>query len=224
VLFVSHNMGAVAGLCARGIWIDSGEVRADGDADDVTTKYLATLSSGAFQFENRERGFAIQEVLLRDGEGRRRTAFAAGDDLVVDIAYESESRLAAPYVQVLIRSLHGTCFAASMQLDGHRPAYLEGSGRLACRFRSIPLLPQPYTVHVGVRASDGREWIVPTQEAVSFTVAGGPEDYGFRGEEFHSLVSRATSTFVPYEWELPDGTVSGVGLARNAAEEPVEAE
>ena len=46
VLFVSHNMAAVAGLCSRAIWIDHGTVKADGAVDDVTREYLNALSHG----------------------------------------------------------------------------------------------------------------------------------------------------------------------------------
>src|SRR4030095_11465397 len=35
VLFVSHNMGAVAGLCKRAIWIDEGTIMADGGVEEV---------------------------------------------------------------------------------------------------------------------------------------------------------------------------------------------
>lgn len=46
VLFVSHNMNAVQGLCHRAIWLEHGSVRSSGDSRDVVTEYLAeTLGS-----------------------------------------------------------------------------------------------------------------------------------------------------------------------------------
>jgi lipopolysaccharide transport system ATP-binding protein len=39
VLFVSHDMAAVARLCHRIIWIDKGEVMADGEPDRVVAQY-----------------------------------------------------------------------------------------------------------------------------------------------------------------------------------------
>lgn len=41
LLFVSHDTGAVTNLCSRAIWLDSGELVADGASRDVVERYLA---------------------------------------------------------------------------------------------------------------------------------------------------------------------------------------
>jgi lipopolysaccharide transport system ATP-binding protein len=41
LLFVSHSPSAVQLLCNRALWIDSGTVRADGDVDEIISKYEA---------------------------------------------------------------------------------------------------------------------------------------------------------------------------------------
>src|SRR5262249_2848407 len=40
VLFVSHNMTALQSLCSRAIWLNGGELKMDGPASSVVTKYL----------------------------------------------------------------------------------------------------------------------------------------------------------------------------------------
>lgn len=40
VLFVSHNMATVTTLCQRGIWLIGGQVHMEGDAEQVTSKFL----------------------------------------------------------------------------------------------------------------------------------------------------------------------------------------
>jgi lipopolysaccharide transport system ATP-binding protein len=205
VLFVSHNLSAVAGLCQRAVWIDAGSVVADGGVEEVTQQYLDSIAKGSFQFVSSTHEFSVEALTLRDGLGHRTTRFSPGEDLVVEVSYRANRRLERPVVILVVQGLQGPCFTANMLLDGHRPAALDGKGTIACRFHSIPLLPQGYTLRLGVRAGDGREWVVPIQEVASFTVAGRPEDYGFQGEDFHRVVSRSTSVVVPYEWTLPDG-------------------
>ena len=39
ILIVSHNLGALEELCTRTIWIEHGNIRADGASADVITKY-----------------------------------------------------------------------------------------------------------------------------------------------------------------------------------------
>jgi len=41
LLFVSHDTGAVTNLCSRAIWLNSGELVADGASRDVVERYLA---------------------------------------------------------------------------------------------------------------------------------------------------------------------------------------
>jgi lipopolysaccharide transport system ATP-binding protein len=43
LLFVSHDIGAVTGLCDRVIWIDRGAVRGQGPAKEVCFEYLAAM-------------------------------------------------------------------------------------------------------------------------------------------------------------------------------------
>lgn len=41
LLFVSHDVGAVTGLCSRAVWLDRGGVRLDGPSKEVVEAYLA---------------------------------------------------------------------------------------------------------------------------------------------------------------------------------------
>jgi ABC-2 type transport system ATP-binding protein/lipopolysaccharide transport system ATP-binding protein len=40
VVFVSHDLGAIVRLCRRALWVEHGEVRADGLSEDVVDRYL----------------------------------------------------------------------------------------------------------------------------------------------------------------------------------------
>jgi len=47
ILFVSHDLGAVTGLCDRAIWLDHGSVRAEGPAITICEQYVGSLFEGA---------------------------------------------------------------------------------------------------------------------------------------------------------------------------------
>jgi homopolymeric O-antigen transport system ATP-binding protein len=49
VLFVSHNMTAVQGLCDRVIWLQDGKIREDGSTGQVVSHYLQTTFSALTQ-------------------------------------------------------------------------------------------------------------------------------------------------------------------------------
>ena len=43
ILFVSHDLGAVAGLCDRAIWLEHGAVQAEGEAGRICEQYVESL-------------------------------------------------------------------------------------------------------------------------------------------------------------------------------------
>jgi ABC-type multidrug transport system ATPase subunit len=129
VLFVSHNMGALQGLCGRAIWIDGGGVRANGDAQEVVTRYLADSSQG-FTFSSANVAtsgdLVIEGVTFRNGANEPTTAFKFGGEMRIELHYHARRRIARPYFWIGIASQFGSVFGANMLLDGIRPSYIEG--------------------------------------------------------------------------------------------------
>ena len=112
--------------------------------------------------------------------------------------------------------VNGSCFTSNMLLDGHRPDFLDGVGKITCTFKSIPLLPQNYTVKMIIRAANVKDIIVNYQEVAGFSVVGDLAEYGYKGE-FLTYARHSTPVVVPYEWRLPDGTTAAVALNRSTA-------
>ncbi len=65
ILFVSHKMSAVQSLCQRVLWLQNGEVAADGYPGDVIAQYLATLESPASEHLWPDRGQAPGNEVVR---------------------------------------------------------------------------------------------------------------------------------------------------------------
>lgn len=212
VLFVSHNLEAVRTLCQRVVWLKDGRVLEDGPVDEVVENYFAALSNEfAFSSKNEEYGFAVNRVLLKNDQGLESQQFAPGDDLTVEIDYLAEHPIEQPYVVLAVQGVNGSCFTANMLLDGNRPSLLQGAGKLMCRFKRLPLLPQSYSVKMSIRTKNGNDRILDYSDVAFFNVVGDLADYGFKGE-FVSRASNSTPVIVPYEWHLPDGSVAAVSL------------
>ncbi|MGO8787567.1 MAG: ABC transporter ATP-binding protein [Terriglobia bacterium] len=217
VLFVSHNMEAVRTLCQRGIWMKNGRLHQDGKAEEIIEAYFNSISNEhAFSCTNPEYGLAIHKVALRNCQGEESSQFRPGEDLVVEISYDAQKRIEKPIIALGVLGINGSCFTSNMLLDGHRPDALEGVGKITCTFRSIPLLPQNYTVKMIVRAANVKDQIISYQEVAFFSVVGDLAEYGYKGE-FLTWALRSTPVVVPYEWGLPDGTTAAVALNRPAS-------
>jgi lipopolysaccharide transport system ATP-binding protein len=215
ILFVSHNLDAVRSLCQRGIWLKDGHVHKDGYIDNIVAEYSNEMANASSQLQaNPAYGLRIDRVVLRNSQQKECTHILPGEDLTVEINYDAEKPIDSPYIAVGVVGINGSCFTANMVLDGRRPGVLMGRGKLSCRFKSVPLLPQKYAVKLSIRTNNAEEWIVNYQDAAHFSVMGNLVDYGFRGE-FLSRASNSTSVVVPYEWQLPDGTVAPISLSRS---------
>jgi lipopolysaccharide transport system ATP-binding protein len=218
VLFVSHNMEAIRSLCQRVVWLKEGRLHRDGEADEIVEAYFKSISNErSFSCANPNYGLIIQKVVLRNDRGEESSQFCPGDDLVVEISYDAQKRIEKPIIALGVLGINGSCFTSNMLLDGHRPDSLEGVGQISCTFRSIPLLPQSYTVKMIVRAANIKDLIVTYQEVAYFTVVGDLAEYGYKGE-FLTFARHSTPVVVPYEWRLPDGTTVAVALSRQAPE------
>ena len=87
IIFVSHNMPAIANLCDRAILLDSGTVKLDTDPNSAITGYLESISnfSGTADFSKvpRLRGHfpIIQKIKLFDQKGNSISSVQMGDSL-----------------------------------------------------------------------------------------------------------------------------------------------
>lgn len=99
VLFVSHNMAAVKNLCRRGIILEHGSIKYEGDVDSCVSKYLSA-SHGGQSFELRDRTdrvggkrFRFIELTMKGSENESLTQVLSGEKLTIEIDYECEERL-----------------------------------------------------------------------------------------------------------------------------------
>ena len=93
VLFVSHNMDAVASLCNRVCWVNNGTIQSSGNTRDVINQYLVISDVVAFcdlrNHPNRRKNssnFLLSAYLKKDGI--ESSTFEFGDTLSLDICYE----------------------------------------------------------------------------------------------------------------------------------------
>jgi lipopolysaccharide transport system ATP-binding protein len=211
VLFVSHNMGAIQGLCSRAIWLAAGRIEGDGEVHRVVADYMNRIGQdfvGAVTTDSEM--LSIQKVLLKDEKGDTTTNFSFGSSLGIEIHYHARCRIEKPYFWISVSSKFGPLFAASMLLDGLRPNYLEGEGAVTCLFEGLSLLPQVYDVSIGVRSKDGIGTLVKATEVGIFQVTSTPGELGLQGELADTMAWNSSPFVVPYQWRLPDGRVERV--------------
>jgi lipopolysaccharide transport system ATP-binding protein len=156
IIFVSHNMAAIANLCERVILLESGKVKLDTDPNHAITEYLKSISSFA-NFNNlsevpRKSGYApvIQKVEFINQNGDSISSIQTGETLRAHIHYKHSDTLKNSYFGLLFETLLGVkVFWVQTKLQKGPLPDLATSGIIECKIPRIPLVPGTYFVTVG---------------------------------------------------------------------------
>lgn len=210
VLFVSHNMAAVQGLCSKCYMLKSGQLLAQGDPRTVIEQYMAVASSGQVtQVGDRQdrQGtgeIRFEEVSICDGEGRPINQAICGQDVSIAVSYRSRNDKPVSRLDIHITfytTLGQFMFNCSSEASGHPFEVLPPKGQVVCHVPELPLAPGRYVFNLystvgGVMA----DWV--TQAGSLNVVAGdffGTGQLKTHNEGFlvkHKwTVSSANSTF-----------------------------
>ena len=93
VLFVSHNMGAIANLCKTAIWLDAGRLASQGDVSSIIASYLSTSTNISVKdpkdWKRQGTGEArIDGVRILDSTGNPRDSFGMGENILFEFDTE----------------------------------------------------------------------------------------------------------------------------------------
>ena len=204
VLFVSHQMEAVANLCARCILLDKGTIVYRGETSDVIERYTALAESYS--------DIPLRERTDRQGEGRVRfvdtwvenaagqqtSTARTGESMKIVAVFEVTPGQRVPNLTIgfavnTIRNVSLTDLVTTSKgacLEGPVP----NRGRVACEIARLPLNKGAYSYNIIAR-SDGeiQDWV---QQAGQFDVEAG--DYFGTGKipDSHRLV------LIDHDWHF----------------------
>lgn len=132
VIFVSHNLRAIAELCPRSILLEHGKVAAAGPSQQVMNTYLER--SGAQGRQSSSRDVSISRVKVRRSRSES-VAFDSGEKIWVDVEIECTGQ-SEPFSVVLFVNddKQYEAFHTSTEYLGCRPASLKPGERFACTF------------------------------------------------------------------------------------------
>ena len=209
VLFVSHNMGAVRGLCNKAFLMQFGKIDKGGDVNDVISQYLVNPSAIFDDIVNNPNDqIFIESVCYKNAKGDNTQNYRTGDDLTIQINYNSEQKFDNPYFWISVSSQFGDLFGANMLIDGITPDFIEGKGSISCRFKNLPLMPQTYSLWLGIRDKSGRANLIQPKEIGFFNIVNNVQlTDGEESEHAQILSTNSSPVLINYEWQMPDGKI-----------------
>lgn len=201
IIFVSHNLGAVEGLCDRVLLLRQGEIAANGPPGAVIAEYQRMLGEAPVVTSARLRHAPITPaaraigVRLFDGEGRRTSTFATGSAMRVEVEYVAEERVEDAVIEVYFYSMYDNLHSHfSTETGGDRIDLEPGRGIVEFLCPEIGLAVAAFNVEVSIkRRGSAFDENIDSQRAAVVSIAQGKPVHGV----FH----------LPHTWQLkPDPT------------------
>jgi ABC-type polysaccharide/polyol phosphate transport system ATPase subunit len=194
LVFVSHDLGAVNQLCDRAIWLDRGQLRADGEPAAVINQYLHSFQPADGAPEQVElSGGAVQvhDVRLEDEKGTRLNRPRRGRALRIALDYSVARRAAGMDVAIWISDRAGTRVIDERWSDREEAVGLGDVGPHDISL-SLPAILPAGDYLIGVWFGSETETFIYT-EAFGFHVEPSPSD---REES----VKRRRAAQPPVQW------------------------
>ena len=191
VLFVSHNMAAVAALCVRGLLLDRGRVHYAGSATDSISNYL----QGSIQAANKvdlidhpNRCGGMRTLLTGFVLSPQGGTAQHGQPLDLKFQYSFPEPVVTPQFCVTFSTMIGVRVFTliSDYQENDIPARLIGDGEVLCRIHSLPLMPGDYLISIrlwvpGQKLDDienvtklNVEWLSRSERQVKWDIGHGP--------------------------------------------------
>ncbi len=183
VVFVSHNLAAVEGLCSRGIVLEHGEVAFDGPSKEAIRFYLDNLGSDSKTSTSHVVDLSsstgrpakyrphLRRLELFDGKGRPlRGTLPTGEAVKAFIYFDLETPCTSFDASIAFDTLTGqrVCTAHSAYEPDRRHEERAGEQVFVCDIPSLALVPGEYKVHVGLDIASGEvDWI---EEAMRLSI------------------------------------------------------
>jgi lipopolysaccharide transport system ATP-binding protein len=177
VLFVSHNMGAVANLCTRGLLLDLGRTTVDGSVQQVVDSYLKATGNagGEVSLEGPRKPSVLKFLAVRvlDDQGAPSEIVGLSRGCKVQIVYEIASPVSRAQIAFELWNEQSVCVLSSSDLDEDS----EGIGRerprgryaASCYIDPSFLRPGRYWIDLGA-SIPGWQMLDEVRNAIAFQV------------------------------------------------------
>ena len=158
IVFVSHNLGAVEGICDRVFLLRQGEIFRSGlpryaisEYEHMLTNMLASAPPGLTSAVASPAALIIS-VAFFNSDGRKTTMFATGDEARVNVEFVAHEQIEDAVIEVYFYSIFGNLHTHfSTDVDGKRLDLPPGQGLIEFLCPDLPFEAATFNVEASIR-------------------------------------------------------------------------
>jgi lipopolysaccharide transport system ATP-binding protein len=205
VLFVSHNMAAVLGLCGVAIMLQEGTIGASGTVSNVVQTYLRSSKQKeklSLQSRTDRRGSGLVRLceckLCSDPHGEPISEFLLCDHAHIVLTLDSKAELRIWIGIKIIDAFGRVFFSFNGRQRGFVPLVQKGKSKFILNIRALPLLEGEYTLSFVCSTAGSNDACDDIERVASFTMHS--KDLFGSGSPYTSANGLV---FIDYDWEGP---------------------
>jgi lipopolysaccharide transport system ATP-binding protein len=202
VLFVSHNMAAVRGLCNKGILLQNGELVFKGSVEntlnaylikDASAKHKAIFDSNTIRSGSRNIEFLSAELTNQNNVST--DSFSIGDDLNISFKFRNNTHEKKSEIGIQIKATDDMPIFHIMGRDSNFELnHIDIEEEYQVSIKDIRLFPGIYTISFTSNTTTGHQIFDSIESALTFQIIDGGK-YTVR-----SLPRAAGLFFLNPEW------------------------
>lgn len=185
VLYVSHNMASVNGLCKKSILLSNGRLIDFGDTPEIISKYLTIKSctndglidlSGDAKRKNSflKSKFKFSKLEVFNCKNEKTQSLKLGEPFEIVLSGESVEDIEEITFGIGFMSSFGVAVFNSISSDSNLPTKIKaGKTSLSVSFDRNYLTPGNYTIDISANGEGVLDWI---PEAVEIDISNVPRD------------------------------------------------
>jgi lipopolysaccharide transport system ATP-binding protein len=169
IIFVSHELNAVASLCQSTLLLRDGQIWQFGETDEILNfyythgalrQYLDGVNHDTGEDQRQNIGpdspLSIVRVKTLNNEGAEQDLFDTGEKMTICVEFLAHQPVNGPVFGVAIRNTHGArCHAITTLADNWKVEELCGEGKINLHYPQLNLLGGRYSVAVSVSDPSG---------------------------------------------------------------------
>jgi len=206
IVLVTHMMELVRNMCTRAIWLDEGQIQAEGSLDYVLEQYAAQVHADDRQAldlaersvgEDKSRRWGSREaeivkVDLLGAEEHQQRTFKTGETFVARMHFRAHQRIEHPLFGIAVHHTDGFHVSGpNTGQAGHEIDAIEGEGYIDFVVPSLPLLKGSYLFSAALYNHDGTHAFDHHHMAYTFRVVSDTPLHEQHG-----------SIYLPSHWRL----------------------
>jgi lipopolysaccharide transport system ATP-binding protein len=150
VLFVSHNMGAVANLCTRSIILQNGSILSSGNTNDIIDKYISLGNSFSGEILENDIKYrqkcpnAYFNAVRMVSQGKVKDSFGISEEIKIELEYTVIIDNTKLSISIHLLDNTGTCILATGNLDSAnlgKDSFVSKSLKIGCYKTSCTIPP-----------------------------------------------------------------------------------